>query len=153
MRAGPAMALGMALAACAGAPDSGTVSAVYCMKGKSGAQVLAVKTTPSGQLRFGLSEWSPTGQNISVFGVAGAVPGGWRYQETGRRACRIDFAAYAAGGFAARSAPPLDCRAHGGFGTFIGAVEFPRSADEGPVTSELDDEEAFQHAGRCGAAP
>ncbi len=122
-------------------------SAVFC-SATAGAQVLAIETTEAGRLRFGLSVWSPEGNNISLFGVADPVPGGWRYTEKGGR-CVVDFTARAGGGFTVRADPAADCRAHGGEGARIGVLRFSRAQDQGPVTTELDDAEAFQHAGKC----
>jgi hypothetical protein len=122
-------------------------SAVFC-SASGGARVLAVITTPDGRLRFGLSMWSPERSNISVFGVADPAPGGWRYTEKNGH-CSIDLARGSDGGFTIRTHPAADCRAHGGYGARIGTLHFTAAEDEGPVTTQLDDAEAFQHAGRC----
>jgi hypothetical protein len=130
-----------------GALATAQESAVFC-SASSGARVLAIETTPDGRLRFGLSVWSPEGNNISVFGVADPAPDGWRYEEKNGR-CSIDLTRGAAGGFTIHTDPTADCRTHGGYGTRIDTLHFTATEDEGPVTTQLDDPEAFQHAGRC----
>jgi hypothetical protein len=122
-------------------------NAVFC-SATTGAQVLAIATTPEGRLRFGISVWSPEGSNISVFGVADPAPAGWRYAETNGR-CVIDFIRNADGGFTVRADAIASCSQHGGSGARIGTLRFTPAQDEGPVTTELDDAEAFQHAGHC----
>jgi hypothetical protein len=122
-------------------------SAVFC-SATGGAQVLAVAMTLTGKLRFGVSVWSPEGSNISLLGAADPAPGGWRYVEKDGH-CAIDFARRADGGFTVRADAVADCRAHGGQGARIGTLHFTPAQDEGPVTTELDDAEAFQHAGHC----
>jgi hypothetical protein len=121
--------------------------AVFC-SAASGAQVLAVAMDPAGKLRFGVSVWSPEGSNISLLGAADPAPGGWRYVEKNGH-CEIDFARSADDGFTVRADADADCRAHGGQGARIGTLHFSPAQDEGPVTTELDDAEAFQHAGHC----
>jgi hypothetical protein len=122
-------------------------SAVFC-SATGGAQVLAVAMAPGGRLRFGVSVWSPEGSNISLLGDADPVPGGWRYVEKNGR-CMIDFTRSADDGFTIRADVNADCRAHGGQGARIGTLHFTPAQVEGPVTTELDDAEAFQHAGHC----
>jgi hypothetical protein len=123
------------------------VNAVFC-SASAGAQVLAVATTGEGKLRFGVSVWTPEGNNISVFGVADPVPSGWRYAETNGR-CIINFARNADGGFTVQPDGTADCHMHAGQGARIGTLHFSASEKEGPVTTELNDPEAFQHAGHC----
>jgi hypothetical protein len=122
-------------------------SSVFC-SASAGAQVLAIAMAPEGKLRFGISVWSPKGGNISVFGVAKPTAGGWRYAEKDGR-CVINLARSADGGFTIRADTVADCRAHGGEGTRIGTLHFTPTQNEGPVTTQLDDAETFQHAGRC----
>jgi hypothetical protein len=145
----PAIVLCAALAACAaaGAPDR--PNAVFCQKSQGALQVLAIQETPSGALRFGLSEWTQEGQNISVFGVAPKIAAAWQYQDPQPGKCRIDFAPTPPGGFTATADAHANCRNHGGAGTFLATAQFTAADNEGPVTSELIDAEAFQHAGRC----
>jgi hypothetical protein len=107
-----------------------------------------VARTPQGQLRFGVSVWSPEGSNISVFGVADAVPGGWRYVDPAER-CTVDISPDQHGGYAVRTDATADCHTYGGHGSRIGSQHFTTAQNEGPVTTELRDAEAFQHAGRC----
>jgi hypothetical protein len=122
-------------------------SEVFC-SAVDGARILAIEPVPNGGLRFGLSIWSPAGSNISLFGVAGPVPGGWRYAEVDG-GCSVDLARMADGGFRIRADPPADCHAHGGQNARIGSVDFTPAQKEGPVVTQLDNPEAFQHAGRC----
>jgi hypothetical protein len=129
------------------APGAARENAVFC-SASAGARVLAVATIPDGRLRFGLSVWSQEGSNISVFGGADRAPGGWRYMEK-NGGCEIGLIRGADGGFTIRTDPVADCRTHGGYGARIGTLHFTAAEDEGPVTTQLDDAEAFQHAGRC----
>jgi hypothetical protein len=121
--------------------------AVYC-SAAGGAKILAVATTPEGQLRFGVSVWSPEGSNISVFGVANPASGGWRYTEADGH-CAIDITPDQHGGFTVRADAAADCHEYGGHGSLIGSLHFTAAQKEGPATAALQDPEAFQHAGRC----
>ena len=140
-----AMLAALTIATCQAATGTWE-SAVFC-SAAGGAQVLAVAMAPAGGLRFGVSVWSPEGSNISLFGAAEPAPGGWRYAEDGR--CVIDFTRSADGGFTIRADANADCSAYGGQGARIVTLHFTPAQDEGPVTTELDDAEAFQHAGHC----
>jgi hypothetical protein len=122
-------------------------SAVFC-SAAGGAKILAIEPVPDGKLRFGLSIWSPEGNNISLFGVADPVTGGWRYAEAGG-GCSVDLTRMADGGFRVRADPQADCHEQGGQNATIGSVDFTPAQNEGPVATELDNPEAFQHAGRC----
>src|SRR5271155_817088 len=44
-------------------------SFIYCLN-DGGAKVFAGRKEANGSLAFGISVWSPAGQNISVFGIA-----------------------------------------------------------------------------------
>lgn len=135
------------LTACAAAPDH--PNAVFCQKNRGALQILAVEQTQSGALRFGLSEWTQEGQNISVFGEARQKTATWQYQDPQPGKCRIDFAPTPPGGFTATADAHANCRNHGGAGTDLATAQFNAADNEGAVTSELNDAEAFQHAGRC----
>ncbi len=132
---------------------AGKRSFVYCLN-QGGAKVFAGKTAANGSLAFGLSVWSPAGHNISVFGIAPKRGRAWRYTEhlsasTAAERCRLDIARYSDGRLRVTADPNATCQSHGGVNVEIGTVEFPRAACEGPVTTELEDPEAFQKAGKC----
>lgn len=131
----------------------GMPSFVYCLN-RSGAKVFAGKTVGNDSLAFGLSVWSPAGHNISVFGTAARRGRAWRYTEdmragTAAERCRLDIERQADGGLRVAADPNATCQSHGGVSVEIGTLQFPRASYEGPVTTELDDPEAFQKAGRC----
>ena len=128
-------------------------SYVYCLN-QDGAKVFAGKTEANGSLAFGISVWSPAGQNISVFGIAARTGDAWRYTEdlsagTAAERCRLDIERDTDGILRVTADPNATCQSHGGVNAEIGTVQFPSTAYEGPVTTELDDPEAFQKAGKC----
>jgi hypothetical protein len=128
-------------------------SFIYCID-QGGAKIFAGRELASGDLAFGLSVWSPAGQNISVLGVAAKRGRTWRYSENLKanaiaERCQLDIERHANGRLLVRADPKATCQNHGGVGATIGTVRFPATAFEGPVTTELDDAEAFQRAGRC----
>ena len=128
-------------------------SFVYCLN-QGGAKVFAGKTEANGSLAFGISVWSPAGQNISVFGIAARTGNAWRYTEdlgaaTAAERCRLDIERNTDGRLRVTADPNATCQSHGGVNAEIGTVQFPSTAYEGTVTSELDDPEAFQKAGKC----
>ena len=125
---------------------------------QDGLRVFAGRPGSGGRLRFGVSVWSPSGQNISVFGVAagkGAGQGtGWVFEETADAPdpadrCRLSIDRDSAGALRVVADPAAACQSHGGVNAAIGTLLFPSSALEGPVNAELDDAEAFQKAGHC----
>ena len=135
------------------APDVSGRSFIYCRE-NDGAAVFAGRHEPDGNLKFGLSVWSSAGQNISVFGIATRRGDGWQYTEnlqasTGSERCRIDIERRADGTIRVSADPHATCHSHGGVNAEIGIVQFPRAAYEGPVTTELNDPEAFQSTGKC----
>jgi hypothetical protein len=169
--------LGFTLAAVSSltAPAAGATaqsSFVYCIS-HDGAKIFAGRVEPNGSLLFGVSVWSPEGQNISVFGVAArqkhsyaagsqthnrtglpATPAEWQYTETLHAAapadrCRLDIEHPPDGTLRISADPHATCQSHGGVNTEIGNFQFPRTAYEGPVTTELNDPESFQRAGKC----
>jgi hypothetical protein len=109
-------------------------------------------------LKFGISVWSPAGQNISVFGVAARHGTGWQYTDslqasTAAERCRLDIMRGADRALRVAADPDATCQNYGGVNAEIGTVQFPPTAYEGAVTTELDDPEAFQKAGKCGSSP
>lgn len=127
-------------------------SFVYCLD-QGGAKVFAGRAGDA-SLAFGLSVWSPSGQNISLFGIALPHGGGWQYTDNLKAAtiaerCRLDILRGADGTLRVTADPSATCQSHGGVNAEIGTLEFPRTAYEGPVTTELDDPESFQKAGKC----
>ncbi len=124
---------------------------LYCVTDNGNSEILAGRTAADGDLKFGVSVWSHEGQNISVFGIAGKTGGGWRFTEdptaaTPAQRCRLDISRDPDGTAHVASAPDATCQSHGGVGASIGTLQFPRSAYAGPVTTELNDPEAFQKA-------
>jgi hypothetical protein len=145
---------GLPLAAGGSATTTGKAGFLYCLA-NGGAKIFAGKTMADGSLKFGVSVWSSTGQNISVFGTAARVGSGWRFTEdlrgdTPAERCRLDIARGADGALRVTADPDANCQARGGVNAAIGAIEFPRTTYEGPVTTELDNPEAFQKAVKCG---
>jgi hypothetical protein len=144
---GPPLAFGVPVSA------AGKVSFIYCLD-HAGARVFAGKTTTDGKLKFGVSVWSPAGHNISVFGIAAKTGRGWRFTENlaakaPSERCELDIVREARGTLRVTAAPGATCQAHGGANTEIGAINFPPTAYEGSVTTELDDPETFQKVGKC----
>lgn len=126
---------------------------VYCMN-RSGAQIFAGQHTANRKLKFGVSVWSPAGQNISVFGIASRHGRGWRYTEnlgatTAAERCKLDIVRGRDGALIIAADQTATCQSQGGVNAEIGTVRFPPDAYEGPVKTELDDPEAFQRAGKC----
>jgi hypothetical protein len=152
-------ALGMAgLPFASGSPArlADEMSFVYCLR-DGGAKVFAGTTTADGGLIFGVSVWSPAGQNISVFGVAARTERGWRFTEDMGAAiaaerCGLNIERGADGSLRVSTDPDATCQSHGGVNAGIGEVRLPRAAYEGAVTTELDNPEAFQRAGKCARA-
>jgi len=129
-------------------------SFVYCSKQGGGAKVFAGREDVNGNLTFGISVWSPDGQNISVFGVATRHGAGWQYTDSLQAGsaverCRLDITRGAGRAFRVVADPNATCESYGGVGAEIGTVRFPPTAYEGIVSTELDGPEAFQRAGRC----
>jgi hypothetical protein len=128
-------------------------SFVYCLN-HDGAKVFAGRGEANGNLLFGISVWSPAGQNISVFGTASPRGGEWQYTDnlqagTAAERCRLDIVHGSDGTLRVTADENATCQSHGGVNAEIGVVQFSRTAYEGPVTTELDDPEAFQKAGKC----
>ena len=128
-------------------------SFVYCLR-QNGLKIFAGRPEPDGTLTFGLSVWSPRGQNISVFGTAHRHGHTWQYVDnleaaTAAQRCRLDIERATDGSLRAEADPAATCQRHGGVNAEIGTVLFPSAAYEGMVTTELDNPEAFQRAGRC----
>ncbi len=130
---------------------------VYCLRDHrtQAVRIFAGKIMPSGRLKFGLTQWDANGRNIGVFGVAAGRRPGWRYA-SGLSApspddrCRLDILVRGDGTLRVRADPVAACHDEGGQGAEIGVIEFPSSAYEGPVRSELQDEETFfNKTGRC----
>lgn len=139
------------------AGGAGPLSFVYCLNQGGGAKVFAGREAADGSLTFGISLWSPAGQNISVFGVAVRHGAGWRYTDnlqasTAAERCRLDIMRRADRALQVVADPSATCQSYGGVNTEIGTVRFPPTAYNGTVTTELDGPEAFQRAGRCGSA-
>jgi hypothetical protein len=136
---------------------AGPESFVYCFKQAGGAKVFAGRKAADGSLTFGISVWSPDGQNISVFGVAVRHGTGWQYTDslqasTAAERCRLDIRRSPGRALRVVAAPDATCESYGGVGAEIGTVRFPPTAYEGAVTTELDGPEAFQKAGKCESA-
>jgi hypothetical protein len=143
---------GLLLSPAATAPAA-RASFVYCLN-RDGAKVFAGREAADGGLAFGVSVWSPAGQNISIFGVAGRRGNGWEYTEdlqaaTPAERCRLDITRATDRSLRVVADPTATCQSHGGVDAEIGTVLFPPSAYEGIVTTELDDPETFQRAGKC----
>jgi hypothetical protein len=138
------------------APARAEAGFVFCLN-DHGAKIFAGRPEAGGFLRFGLSVWSPAGRNLSVFGTAKQHDHGWQYVETRgatvAERCRLMIARAADGGLTVSAATDATCASHGGINTSVGTIRFPRGALEGPVTTELDDSEAFQKAGKCVGTP
>jgi hypothetical protein len=129
------------------------LSFIYCID-QGGAKIFAGRALASGDLAFGLSVWSRAGQNISVLGIATRRGRTWRYTENLKanavaERCQLDIERYSDGRLLVMADLKATCQNHGGVNATIGTVRFPSRAFEGPVTTELDDAEAFQRAGRC----
>jgi hypothetical protein len=150
------LALGLAgpsLASGSSATSTDEAGFLYCLD-NGGTKIFAGKTMANGNLRFGISVWSPTGQNISVFGTAARVARGWRFSEdlrahTRAERCQLDIIRGANGTLRVVADPDATCQAHGGVNAAIGTIQFPRTTYEGPVTTELENPEAFQKAIKC----
>lgn len=112
-----------------------------------GARILAATPGPARALRFGVSVWSAQGQNFSLFGTALPAGAGWLYAPDAR--CRVTITAAPDHGLSLAVDPGANCRAQGGAGMQATSLAFPRGSYEGPVTYQLANAEAFQHAGRC----
>jgi hypothetical protein len=127
---------------------------VYCLR-QEGLKIFAGRPNPDGSLLFGISVWSSSGQNISVFGTAQRLGRKWQYVDnlqatiTAQR-CRLEIERGTDGSLRVSTDPTATCQSHGGVNAEIGTVLFPNTAYEGAVTTELDSPEAFQKAGRCG---
>jgi hypothetical protein len=151
------LALGMsAVLFAAREPTAASQSFVYCLK-QDGLKVFAGREESDGNLLFGLSVWSPAGQNISLFGTAHREGQGWQFVEdpqaaTAELRCRLDIVRGGDDSLHVKADPDANCQSHGGVNAEIGTVQFPSSAYEGAVTTELDDPEAFQKAGKCAGA-
>jgi hypothetical protein len=126
----------------AAAPPDG----IFCISGQ-GARILAAAPGPAGALRFGVSLWSPQGQNFSLFGTASPAGAGWLYAPDA--GCRARITLTPDHGVSVAVDAGADCREQGGAGMRVGTLAFPRRSYEGPVTDQLANAEAFQHAGRC----
>jgi hypothetical protein len=141
------------LSAAGGSDAARSPSFVYCLR-QNGLKIFAGRPEANGTLTFGLSVWSPAGQNISVFGTAHRYGHTWQYVDnvqaaTAAQRCRLEIERGADGSLRAEADPAATCQRHGGVNAEIGTALFPSAAYEGVVTTELDDPEAFQHAGRC----
>jgi hypothetical protein len=135
------------------AKAGGEPSFIYCLN-HNGAKVFAGREEAKGSLLFGLSVWSPEGQNISVFGLARRHGAEWQYTEnlqarTAAERCRLNIIRGSDGTLRITADQNATCQSHGGVNAEIGVVQFPSTAYEGTVTTELDDPEAFQKAGKC----
>lgn len=132
------------------AADPGSV---YCLD-QGGTKIFAGRQGPDGNLAFGLSVWSPSGQNISVFGIANRRGDAWRFTDDAQAAtptkrCRLDIVLDPDGALRVTADRDATCQSYGGANVEIGRVQFPAASREGAVTTELDDPEAFQRAGKC----
>jgi len=128
-------------------------SFVYCLN-QGGAKIFAGKTTANGDLTFGISVWSPRGNNISVFGTALKSDRGWLYTDnltavTATERCQLSIVRDDDGALHVVADQDASCQTHGGANMNIGTITFPRTAYEGTVANELDDPEMFQRAGKC----
>lgn len=152
--------IGLALALLASTPVLGATapsSFIYCLN-HEGAKIFAGREETDGSLTFGVSVWSPDGQNISVFGLAGRRGRGWQYAEnlhaaTAADRCQLDIVHGSDGTLRVTASPNATCESHGGVNAEIAPILFPRTAYEGPVTTELNDPESFQKAGKCVGNP
>jgi hypothetical protein len=150
----------LALTVLASAPTSWAAaqsSFIYCLN-HAGAKIFAGREEANGSLSFGISVWSPGGQNISVFGVAARKGHGWQYTEdpnapAAADRCQLDIVRGSGGTLRIAANPNATCQSHGGVNAAIGTIQFPRTAYEGPVTTELNDPESFQKAGKCVGNP
>jgi hypothetical protein len=145
---------GLLLSSCP-AGRTAPLTFVYCLN-QNGVKVLAGREEADGSLAFGLSVWSSAGHNISVFGIAARRGAGWQYTNnlqasTVAERCQLDIVRVADHAFRVVADPGATCQSCGGANAEIGTVQFPPTAYEGTVTTELDDPEAFQKAGRCGS--
>jgi hypothetical protein len=143
----------LATAAALAASPAAHPSFIYCLN-QGGAKVFAGRQEANGNLTFGISVWSPAGHNISVFGVATRRGRQWEYTEdlqaaTAAERCQLNIVHGSDGTLRVAADPNATCQSHGGVNAEIGVVQFPRTAYEGAVTTELDDPEAFQRAGKC----
>jgi len=128
-------------------------SFVYCVN-DAGVKVFAGKLLADRNLAFGISVWSPNGHNISVFGIAVRHAAGWEYTDnlqagTAADRCRLNIVPGGRDTLRVEADAGATCARHGGTNAEIGTVLFPRSAYEGTVTTELDNPETFQRAGKC----
>jgi hypothetical protein len=127
---------------------------VYCLRSNGGTKIFAGKIRKTGKLSFGVSIWNAHGNNITIFGVALRKGQGWEYlgdmnEPRVEDRCKLTIL-LDRGAVRISADPSATCESMGGYGTEIGEVLFPRSAYEGPVTSELSDAEVFvNNAGKC----
>ncbi len=146
---GAAAALGLL---CDPAGAAGGPSAVYCLKGPDTLAVFAAQAQPKGRLKFGISYWNPEQHNVVVYGLARRAGGHWDYADHmgADDRCRLDIVLSPDGTARIIVDPKADCENRGGYGTQIDTISFPKSAYEGPVTFELNDEDTlFNKAGKC----
>lgn len=127
---------------------------LYCLNHHPGLEVFAGKLLPSGDMAVGFSNWYPNGHHIGFFGTAARKGNHWEYvnhmdaSDPADR-CKVyirsgpDGVPFIVGDRTAK------CQTQGGIGTEMGPVEFPPSAYEGPVTTELADSEIFFNSGKC----
>jgi hypothetical protein len=154
------LVLGLTLAVLASTHVLGATaqpSFIYCLN-HEGAKIFAGREEANGSLTFGISVWSPDGQNISVFGVATRRGHAWQYAEnlhaaTAADRCQLDIVHGSDGTLRIAARPNATCQSDGGVNAEIGTILFPRTAYEGPVTTELNDPESFQKAGKCVGTP
>jgi hypothetical protein len=147
---GPTTVILVLAAATAAAADLAPAPSVFCVHDASGTRVVALAPAEAGALRFGLSLWLPNGQNVSVFGIAIKIAGGWRYDDgPPGGGCRLTFTINGAGGVHVVGDTSRNCANMGGQGAAVTTADFPAASRESAVTHELDDPEAFQHAGHC----
>ncbi len=143
----------IALALMTGPAAAERRSAVYCVKGPGDTlKIFAARRQPNGRILFGISLWNVEGNNIGVYGVAERQGGQWVYSESldPDDHCKLVISFSSKGAAHIVADPDADCHERGGHGTSIGSVIFPKSADEGPVTFELNDPETFfDSAGKC----
>jgi hypothetical protein len=146
---------GIGLFSCAPAKSAARYNAVYCMHNLDGLKVFAGRIQPGGNLSFGISIWSRDGNNIGVFGVASHHGANWEYTNkmnasTAADRCKLDIVLQSDGTPHLTADPTATCQSMGGHDTEIGSVQFPPSAYEGPVSTELNDPETFfGKAGKC----
>ncbi len=147
---GGAIALGLV---CGPAVATARQSAVYCVRGPDNTlEVFAARIQPDGRLKFGISAWNQEQHNIVVYGFADRADGHWDYADDmgADDRCKLDITLSPDGTAHIVPDPKADCENRGGYGTQIDKVDLPKSADEGPVTFELNDSETFsQKAGKC----